>query len=148
MSSDSEAYSYACFLLGRQSYTESALCKKLFAKGFSKETPGVLSRLKKQGIINDLDYAIRFIETKDEFRPSGEYKLTRDLLRKGVSKDNIGKAFSTLNRHEVPLATHALQKKFRHSTPEKEKALRFLASRGFGYAVSKDAVNTFIDTDL
>lgn len=139
-----QGYNYALSLLSRQSYTIMKLGKKLTEKGFAEDKKDIIEKLKQRGLLDDKLYALRFIETKDQTAPFGEYVVRQKLKEKGIHPDILNTVFSLLIRNEDDLALKLMHKKYKFRTPEKESALRFLASRGFKYSSALYAYGTFI----
>lgn len=106
----------------------------------------VLNRLKELRYLDDTRFASDFIENRTAFRPRGRFLLKRELERKGVHPDLAERVLETQDIDEVELAETALNKKLKtiqkHSPQkQKEKAMRFLSSRGFKI----DAIYKVID---
>jgi SOS response regulatory protein OraA/RecX len=139
---DKNALEYAYNILARQSYTEYQLRCKLKSKGF-EDIEQLVSYLKEKKFIDDRAYTVRYIENRDAFRPVGTYILSRELQKKGIDTATVKMLLDVLERDETILAYEALQKKFKANCPEKVKALRFLASRGFNYEDAKQAFTKF-----
>ena len=138
-----DGYNYALRLLARQNYTVFKLGKKLTEKEFTECKQRIIDTLKQKGLLNDTLYATRFIEMKDETSPFGEYVLKQKLREKGIHPDLTVQILESLERDEHKLALIALNKKFKFRTPETEKALRYLASRGFHYRDARSAWKEF-----
>jgi len=99
----------------------------------------VLTRLKELKYLNDTDYAKDFIEGRTlSSRPRGKFMLRRELKTKGIHPELIEKILDETELDEEAIATETLKKRmklFEKHPPrkQKEKAMRFLASRGFKF---------------
>jgi SOS response regulatory protein OraA/RecX len=96
----------------------------------------VLTRLKELKYLDDTQFAKDFIESRNEFRPKGKFMLKRELKNKGLHPDLAERVVENTEIDEEANAIKALKKKIRQLEKEsprkqKEKAMRFLASRGF-----------------
>ncbi|MBT3704213.1 RecX family transcriptional regulator [Candidatus Peregrinibacteria bacterium] len=150
-------------LLSKRNYTVLRLKEKLFEfykkqieknklpeatkSEQNKEIKKVLTRLKELRYLNDTEYAKIFIGNRIEFRPKGKYMLKRELKNKGIHPDLAERVVEGAEIDELENAKKALNKKAKawQSSPprkQKEKALRFLASRGFNF----DAIYKAIDS--
>lgn len=142
-------------LLSRRSYTVLKLKEKLLKLELPTATKEqqneaikkVLTRLKELKYLDDTAYAKTFIENRIEFRPKGAFMLKRELRKKGIHPDLAERVIEQSDIDEIANAKKALQKKlktFQNDQPHKqrEKAMRFLASRGFNL----DAIYKAIDS--
>lgn len=98
----------------------------------------IISKLKKQGLIDDQEFAEWWAEQRIRFRPKGTIALKIELRKKGLNKEIIEAAIEKID--EIALAKRALQKKlksFRKLPSEKgrQKIIDFLARRGFPWPV-------------
>ena len=98
---------------------------------------GCLKKLTKYKYIDDLEFAKWWAESRERSNPKGARLIKLELLRKGVDRDVIDEILGKdLNQKE--LASKAIQKKLKAwknlpSAELKNKAYRYLASRGFDY---------------
>jgi len=100
------------------------------------EIKKVLTRLKELKYLDDAQYAKDFITTRIELKPKGRFMLQRELRRKGIHPDLVGRILEETEIDENANAIKALKKRvslFSKHPPfkQKQKAMRFLASRGF-----------------
>ena len=98
--------------------------------------PEIIERLKRGNLLNDADFARRWVEDRAAFRPKGAYALRAELRQKGLAEDAIEDALAGIN--EPVLAREAAQRKInRWSQLEwqefRSKLSSFLSRRGFGY---------------
>ncbi len=91
----------------------------------------VIEKLKKLKLVDDEGFAKWYVEQRNTFRPKGRRMLEMELRRKGV------KIKPETDLSETELAKRALKKK---KFMEKEKAIRFLASRGFSWETIEDVI--------
>lgn len=115
--------------------------------GFERLVVAVLDRLKELEYLDDEQYAQDFVADRIKFKPRGEFLLRRELKLKGISKELIGEIFRDGDIseggisggeefNELAVCLDALVRKERQwrditINKKKEKAVRFLASRGF-----------------
>jgi len=106
----------------------------------------VLGRLKELRYLDDTQFSLDFIENRTAFRPRGRFLLKRELERKGVHPELAERILEEKDIDEESLAEEALKKKLKTiqkypPQKQKEKAMRFLSSRGFKI----DAIYKVID---
>jgi len=106
--------------------------RKIFSPDFEK----ILKTLKRQKLINDLEFAKWWIEQRETFKPKGKIALRSELKQKGIPEEIIEKALIHIN--EKSLAKKALAKKievYRSFHPEEflRKISQFLSYRGFSW---------------
>lgn len=153
---------YAFFLLSKKRYTTFELKRKLLLflekKGAAvclKSDLGsdaapvnqVLARLQELKYLDDKQYALDHCRMREKMSPRGKFLLKQELAKKGVNKQIIEEVVCTENVDELELALSALNKKKRLWTSldplkKKDKAFRFLASRGFNPDSIYKVINT------
>ena len=106
----------------------------------------VLGRLKELRYLDDTQFGSDFIDNRTAFRPRGAFLLKRELERKGIHPDLVKRLLEEKEIDEEVLAGEALKKKLKTiqkypRQKQKEKAMRFLSSRGFKI----DAIYKVID---
>jgi len=98
----------------------------------------IIERLNAAKLLDDADFARRWVEDRAAFRPRGAYALRQELRQKGLDEVGIAKALEGLD--ETELARQAAMRKARQlngmSWPTfRTKLSAFLARRGFGYDI-------------
>ncbi len=143
---------YALWLLGKRAYTEKGLREKLVSKKYPEyDINQTIKLCRDQRFINDLEYAKSFIRSRDICNPRGRRVLYLELVRKGVPKEIIEKAFDDeeiSNRSEKGLARELLRRKTRqYDTLSKDKqyqrAYGLLARRGFDISTIREVTNEY-----
>lgn len=150
---------YALRIISKKRYTVSEMRKKLggFLKrsqekdegGDSSQGPGersepgglaedIIDRLIELNYLNDLDYAKNYISDRARFRPRGKMLIKRELMARGIGKEELQKALSDDGEgyDEVAGAEELIRRRERawsglELKVKKEKAYRFLQSKGF-----------------
>ncbi len=112
----------------------------------------LIEKLKKKGLINDLEFARSWIESRS--KKKGKVALKSELFQKGIDREIIEEAISSQSSaiSEAQTAQKLLEKRIERwknlSKPEiKQKSLQFLISRGFDYEASKEVVENFLKED-
>ena len=102
-----------------------------------------LARLRRNGLVNDLQFARDWVENRSTFRPRGRRALVMELRQKGIDRETIEAALRDLD--EESLAYRAASKQARRYrdlewADFRRKLNAFLARRGFGYESAQPAV--------
>ena len=122
-------------------------------KGFEDdEIEPAISFLENFGLLNDTEYAEKFIKDLMKFKPAGKPKVIFELTKRGISKviaeEVADKFFEEDDRLE--LAERALAKKLRtnaYKPTEKQKnaAISYLQSQGFEWDVIKGLIKKYFE---
>ena len=117
----------------------------LQAKGYSIKTINfVLDKLVSSGIIDDVEFAKRYIETTSNTQ--GRKLIEYKLITKGVKKSDIDYAFSQTEINSKENAYSVLEKKLKSKPANREtlnKAYRYLVGRGFSYDEVSSAISEY-----
>lgn len=100
------------------------------------EIQKVVNRLKELNYLNDSSYAKDYITSRVEFRPRGKFLIKKELKTKGIHPELIEKILNEVYEDEEIPALEALKSRIKRLQNEphqkqKERLMRFLASRGF-----------------
>ncbi|MBL4695090.1 transcription termination/antitermination protein NusA, partial [Candidatus Gracilibacteria bacterium] len=103
--------------------------------------------------LNDFDYATHHVSDRVRFRPRGEYMLRSELKLKGLDEKLVDKVLAEAQIDEAALAYDLLMKKskrWKNDEPRKrkDKAYRFLASRGFALDAIYKAIKRCYDPSV
>ena len=124
--------------------SESELRKRLHQRGFDgNSVEAVLTRLKEQGLVDDMDFAQFWRDNRESFSPRSRWLTRLELLRKGVSDNIIDPVVSTIDDGDS--AYRAAQSKARSLPLRDYQSFRrrlggYLKRRGFGYQVINQTV--------
>lgn len=105
---------YASSLLKRKLWSEQEFRSKLERKfGKSDDVEYILENLISKGALNDTEYAKAYILSKNNVNPTGDYKKSLFLLKKGVAKTTIDQAISKYSIGDSETAKILTEKKLR-----------------------------------
>lgn len=142
LQTDSEreiAQNKAISYISKYQKTEKELKDYLIKKGFDEEIVlEVIKKLKEYSFVDDDIYAKNFIKSKS--KKSGKRKLSFELKKRGIDENLINeniKEYADDSETILPLCEKYLKNKPR-DYKTKQKAYRFLSSRGF---VSEDIIS-------
>lgn len=141
-------FNYCFRLLGLKPYTEFEIRQKIkgrFKEIEEKTLDEVLDKLKELKYVNDEQFAKDYINFRTTISPRGAFVLKQELYKKGISEELIQKALNEVELDEVALAKQLVEHKAKslqsfEPQKRKEKMIRFLMSRGFGYDVIKEVI--------
>ncbi len=144
-SESSKCLQTALSLAQSRMYTERDLRKKLSSKGFSEDSVDFsISELKRYNYVNDALFAQMYVsEVKQKYGP---LKIKQKLFEKGISSEIIAEALQDVENTDS--AVDVLRTKMRNqpiSDEDYQKALRFLAQRGFNYEQAKKTIDTYME---
>ena len=145
-------YNYSLRLLSHKGYTEMELRQKLIAKGASEENRSkIVSMLKKQGFLDDEEYAKNYVEEALEIKCYDSKKIFYELANKGI-REEIVKKIHIPKQKEKEAAERAFEAFLRRysSLPKKkkkEKIQQALYQRGFGEETINELLNRVPEND-
>lgn len=134
--------------LARRDHSSSELLKKVGKKGYRQaDIRDVVRNLARQGLIDDKEFAERFVSDKMELNRWGPKKIRAKLYQKGVDREIIESVLeNALDDKELQSACiHLVLKRKRHFLREddlfkrKEKIYRYLSGRGYSGSVIHSA---------
>ena len=101
-----------------------------------KKTPArfvqkIIDELKRQKLVDDLEFSRWWIEQRNTFRPKGKIALKIELRQKGVTREIMEEVIEEMV-DEFALAKKVFQKK---------KSPDFLARRGFSWSTIKKVLD-------
>lgn len=140
--------------LGKREYSYFELAQKLkpYAEDAennvdestaTEQIAAILDDFKKRGWLSDARFAEMLVHSrKSKF---GSAKVANELREKGVADDLISEAVATVKVTELEHAREICRKKYKTSPASREdwaRQARFLQSRGFGFDVIKQVLNS------
>ncbi len=103
----------------------------------------VLSRLRKNGLVDDTQFARTWVENRSTFRPRGRCALAMELRQKGIRDEAIDEALRDLDEDKLAYQA-AIKQSRRYEGLEwmafRQKMSAYLARRGFNYGVAKPVI--------
>lgn len=112
----------------------------------------ILSRLQRNGLLDDRSFARRWVENRLEFRPRGRRALQYELRKAGVAETIIQETLDEILTDEDRLAYEAARKYARKlKTDERrvfvQKLFAYLGRRGFSYDTASGVVERIWQED-
>lgn len=134
--------------LGRRDRTAREVRRKLESAGVAEPTiDAALRSLEDQGYVDDARYAQRFAEDRRNLDGWGSERIERRLLAVGVPRHTVAAELDGCPDHdELRQALEVLRGRMPHPPQddrERERALGYLARRGYALEVAYDAVRAF-----
>lgn len=145
----SKARSKALDYLSRAPHTKHDLGIKLKNKGYDEQIIDLaLDDLEQMGLIDDMEYATLYIEMAKE-KCYGPSKIRYELSHHGVSCDIIDQVVQKDGGTDAMQLTELLLTKYRgcdfSDIKVKQRAIRYLASRGFNFDIINEAIRKIGD---
>lgn len=130
---EEKLYERALRLLSYRPRSEKEIKDYLQRKGAPpKISAKIIGYLKKQGLINDQEFAAWWVKQRCQFRPKGRRVVWWELKQKGLDEEIINDSLFSA-KEELALAKKAIGRRKR----EREKLISFLARRGFDWEIIK-----------
>ncbi|RJO61538.1 hypothetical protein C4544_02275 [candidate division WS5 bacterium] len=139
---ENKAYNRATLILSYRANTEQELKKKLRKNFDEAVVDRAIQKLKKQGFLNDNEFAERYVENSKK----GKKMVKIELFKKGLNKELIERAINTRNdkqelKNAQKLTEKTLKKYINESEIVKRKKLyEALTRRGFSYDIYKEII--------
>ncbi|MFC2041214.1 regulatory protein RecX [Chloroflexota bacterium] len=134
----------ATHYLGYRPRSEAELRRKLGQRGFDRDTQeAVITRLKNQGLVDDMAFAQFWRENRESFNPRSRQLTRLELRQKGLDDGIIGQVVATIDDNDSAYRV-ALNKarSLPHSDYQKlrRRLGEHLRRRGFSYGVINHTV--------
>lgn len=126
--------------------TEKEMTTYLDKKGYEPALiERVIARLKEDKLVDDLDFAQNWLDSRQRFRPRSKSLMKLELRQKGVADDEIEQALQSSNLDDLDLAMEAGRKlSRRYQNLEKSEYDRKLGAalqrRGFSYGIVRECL--------
>ncbi|MGC9398851.1 MAG: RecX family transcriptional regulator [Anaerolineae bacterium] len=143
-----KAHDRALNYLSYRPRSEAEIQRYLREKEFSEETiEETLERLRRVGLVDDLEFAHYWINNRLRFRPRGRRALRQELRQKGIANKIIEQVLSEFDEERAlqkALQRHA--RRLQHLSSEKfrQRLTQRLARRGFSYEAIREALDTYL----
>lgn len=148
------AFDDACRSLARRRLTEAELRQRLSRRHSEAKIEEALEKLREYRFIDDNTLIADYARDRLKLSPRSQRLIGAELARRGIEPDDFRRVFQAEfpDYNELEVARRALQTKFKTlmKSPEqgrRERALRFLGSRGFSYDVMQEVWGEFRNQD-
>ncbi len=147
-------------LLGRRDRSEKEIRDYLRTLSFKRKLKekdelsevvieSLINRLKQKGLINDVQFAQNWAESRRKSKLKGVQGIKMELFQKGIDREVIEQVLENNSQGEGQLAEQALFKKMKtwQHLPElefKQKALQFLMRKGFAYDLARETIDNLL----
>lgn len=144
-----DAYRCALRLLGRRDHSTLEIRQKLSRRQFDRDAiDDALNRLVEKKYLDDQAFAAHWVNHRMRSAPRSRRLMRQELRQKGVGHAQIEIALADVDEHASAIA--CLQRKRRRWRRLKRSArhlkmLAHLSGKGFSYAVSRAAAETYRD---
>lgn len=139
-----QALQYALRLLGYRARTEAELRQRMQQRGWSEAIiEEALERLRRNGLLDDADFAHAWVENRQTFRPRSARLLRQELRRKGLDEHVIQEALDEVDEEAAAYAAarpRAQRLRGLDSRSFRQKLIAYLTRRGFSYEIANTVV--------
>jgi regulatory protein len=141
------ALNRAMHFLSFRARSQQEMQTYLLKKGFEPALiDRVITRLKEEKLVDDLDFAQNWLDSRQRFRPRSKSLMKLELRQKGVAETEIEQALQSSNLDDLELALTAGRKlSRRYQLLDKLEYNRKLGAalqrRGFSYGVVRDCLS-------
>lgn len=147
-----KANSTALRFLGYRMRAEKEIIDRLKKDDFEDEIiENTLEYLKRNGLINDFEFAKAFTMDKIKINNYGPQKIKYDLYQKGIHRDIVDEVLESLNNkeNEYERCLETAEKKissYKNNDNQSKyiKLSGYLQRRGFSYPIIKDVLKELI----
>ncbi len=140
----SDPFSTLINRLARREHSRAELDRKLktfHPELLAPERNELLDRLEELNLQSDLRFAEMLIRSR-LFRGQGRRRIEQELTQHAIDPHDVSHFFDQSEHSESDRCLAALEKWMRGKRdPKRDKALRFLASRGFNFSDATEAVD-------
>lgn len=150
----SEAMSIALFALAPRAKSRDELLKQLLKRGVESETANsVLDSLELQGLLNDLEFAKLWSESRQRAKKLSKRVIAGELRAKGVSQDIINEVIEAIDDEaEYRRAFLLAERKYNsisHLDPEViyRRISGLLARKGYGHGICAKIMRELSDSN-
>ncbi|MDZ7786470.1 MAG: RecX family transcriptional regulator [Candidatus Saccharibacteria bacterium] len=143
-SEDGKLYDRLIGLLAKRPRSRWELEEYLKRKKVEPETQAqLLGKLEDKKLIDDQDFARRWVENRRLLKPMSRRKLRQELMQKRIDHDIIERVLEEDESSERGVLRELIEKK-RHISKyknDRQKFMQYLARQGFNYGDIKDVLH-------
>lgn len=142
ISAEDKAFGLTLAYVTRRMRSEGELLDYFHRKGYADEFGRtVLSKLKRLRLVDDAEFARRWVENRRMLKSSSAKKLRLELRQKKVADDIIQVVLADDKTDEHQVLRDLVEKKRRQTRyQDKQKLMMYLAGQGFNYGDIKAAL--------
>ncbi len=147
LSDTDKLYSMALHLIARRPRSKKELQDYLYRKTKSEEeSTEILNMLSNASLVDDEDFARRWVESRRFLKPISTRKLTLELRQKGINSEIINRVLSADQTDELAVLKQLVAKKRTQSRYQDDlKLMQYLTRQGFSYQDIREALKPQAD---
>lgn len=128
-------YGLVLNLVARRPRSEKELRDYLRRKKYDEAVADtLLNKLSKSGLLNDEDFAQRWVENRRLLKPTSRRKLQLELRQKGIASETIEEVLSNDQTTDLDSLKDLINRKRRQTKyNDNTKLMQFLARQGYSY---------------
>lgn len=139
------AYTRALRFLTLRPRSEKEIRDFLVRKNFNTTiVEAVVIKLKNENLTNDEEFAVWWIEQRQEFKGKSKFAISLELSQKGISTEIIERTLNSTDDLATAQALWEKKKRKFEGLPKdeyKKKAYSFLQRKGYRYEIIKKILN-------
>jgi regulatory protein len=103
----------------------------------------IIIKLESRGYLNDVDFARRWVESRNQVKPTSKRILAQELKQKGVASETIDDVTSEGQVDDLGALKRVIETKQKQSRyQDKSKLMQYLARKGFNYSDIKKVLES------
>jgi len=141
----SKCYNFALRYLAVRPRSIKEVRDYLLRKDFSEDDiDSAVAKLTEHNYLNDQDFALLWVQNRMRLNPKSTTILRAELLKKGISKDIASSVLSTISQSDqLESVIKIIESKAHQSRyQQKQKMIEYLARKGYGYGLIKEALDS------
>lgn len=138
-------YGLVLNLIARRARSQKEIADYLTRKGLDKlEAESILNKLSKARLVDDWEFARRWVQNRRELKNASNRKLRLELRVKGIISEIIDEVLADSGDEEHKALSDLIEKKQRQSKyrDDPQKMMQYLVRQGFSYEDIKTLTNT------
>lgn len=142
LSADDKAYNLTLAYIARRMRSEGELQDYFRRKHYDVALgEHILARLQRAGLVDDDEFARRWVENRRLLKPTSIRRLTLELKQKHISDDIIARVLADDAADDSQALRELIAKKRTQSRyQDDQKLMAYLVRQGFSYGAVKDAL--------
>lgn len=141
----SKCYNFALRYLAIRPRSIKEIRDYLLRKDFSEDDiHSAVAKLTEHNYLNDHDFALLWVQNRMRLNPKSITILRAELLKKGISKDISSSVLATISQSDqLESVIKIIDSKAHQSRyQQKQKIIEYLARKGYGYGLIKEALDS------
>ena len=141
-SQEDKAYAQVLAYIARRMRSEGERKGYFARKGWQDFGEAILPKLKQHGLVDDEEFARRWVENRRLLKPTSTKKLQLELRQKYIADSIVKKVLTEDETDETDVLRELVERKRRQTRyQDDQKLIAYLARQGFGYDAIKHVLS-------